>query len=247
MLRLKPTSQLSRCLQAVRPFAWKPPNNEGLLDEAMAEGERKALAERRSEAEIAEMKQNKLNFLAKQRRFINDPNNWFNKLRNMDEDELKMIPYSYMRRYGAMMHFIKRMEEDAQLKENRTFADYYRQIYRMDRLMSNEEKAADAAHDALHQTIDEVTIAGLIREEGDLFRRQPRIDPSTLCYNFEQYRRYTDLLASAKEKDDAASRKFYKMVRYVQENQTNLKDSYVRDFIAIKGYDPNMVHVPEEF
>lgn len=41
----------------------------------------------------------------------------------------------------------------------------------MDKLLSNEEKEADAAHDALHKTVDEVTIAGLIREEGDLFRR----------------------------------------------------------------------------
>lgn len=43
----------------------------------------------------------------------------------MSEDELRMIPTGYMKRYGAMMHFIKRMEDDAQLNENRTFADYY--------------------------------------------------------------------------------------------------------------------------
>lgn len=114
MLKLKTSfQQFNRCVVAARSFAWKPENNEGVLDETLAAEERKALTERRSEAEIAEMNQGKLDFLARQRRYINDPNNWFNKLRSMDEDELKMIPYNYMRRYGAMMHFIKRMEEDA--------------------------------------------------------------------------------------------------------------------------------------
>lgn len=92
-----------------------------------------------------------------------------------------------------------------------------------------------------------MTIAGLIREEGDLFRRQPRVDSRKLCYNFEQYKNYTEMFKKASEKDKEVSRRFYKMVRYVQENQTNLKDSAVREFIAVKGYDPNMVYVPKKF
>ena len=38
----------------------------------------------------------------------------------------------------------------------------------------------------------------LVREEGDYFKRQPRVDIVKMNYNFEQYRRYTDDYNKAK-------------------------------------------------
>ena len=65
---------------------------------------------------------------------------------------------------------------------------------------------------------DIVTMDELQREKGDYMKRQPRIDPSTLCYNFEQYDTYSRRLWEAKAKDDEKSRKFYKLVKYVKAN-----------------------------
>ena len=38
---------------------------------------------------------------------------------------------------------------------------------------------------------DVVTMNDLERERGDYMRRQPRINPELLSYNFEQYGRYS--------------------------------------------------------
>ena len=56
---------------------------------------------------------------------------------------------------------------------------------------------------------DIVSMKLMERERGDYMRRQPRIDPEELSYNFEQYSRYTNILAKAKKVDDERSRKFY--------------------------------------
>ena len=45
-------------------------------------------------------------------------------------------------------------------------------------------------------------IVDLVREEGDYYKRQPRVDPAKLSYNFEQFKRYSTTLASAIEKDN---------------------------------------------
>lgn len=100
---------------------------------------------------------------------------------------------------------------------------------------------------ANNQLPDNVTISQLIRDEGDLYRRQPRIDPTKLSYNFEQYKRYTKLLGEAKVKDDDEQKSFYKMVKYVKDNQSNLKDAHVRELILRKGIDPNLIEIPPEF
>jgi hypothetical protein len=41
---------------------------------------------------------------------------------------------------------------------------------------------------------DIVEMKDLVREEGDYMRRQPRVDPKKMTYNFEQYWRYTNIL-----------------------------------------------------
>lgn len=78
-------------------------------------------------------------------------------------------------------------------------------------------------------------------------RRQPRINPEELSYNFEQYGRYSQILARSTIKDRAASEKFYKLVKYVKKNVDNKKDSLVRDFTEIDGYVPELIEIPEEF
>ena len=61
-------------------------------------------------------------------------------------------------------------------------------------------------------------------------RRQPRLNPDALSYNFEQYSRYSADLARAKKVDDEKSRKFYKLVKYVKKNIDTPNDVLVYDF-----------------
>ncbi len=65
-------------------------------------------------------------------------------------------------------------------------------------------------------TPQEIKSTDLIKEEGDYYRRQPRVDIENLSYNFEQFKRYTKTLKEAKEKDDFESQRFYKMLAYVK-------------------------------
>ena len=78
-------------------------------------------------------------------------------------------------------------------------------------------------------------------------RRQPRLNPDELSYNFEQYGRYTTTLARAKKVDDERSRKFYKLVKYVKKNIDTPNDALVHDFTVNKQYDPDLIDIPEEF
>ena len=91
------------------------------------------------------------------------------------------------------------------------------------------------------------TMQNMERERGDYMRRQPRVDPTKLSYNFEQYRRYTSLLQSAKAKDDQKSMEFYKLVKYVKAFKNQKGDNIVKDFTERQGYDIDMIDIPEEF
>lgn len=68
----------------------------------------------------------------------------------------------------------------------------------------------------MNMTPLEIKSTDLIKEEGDYYRRQPRVDIENLSYNFEQFKRYTKTLKEAKEKDDFESQRFYKMLAYVK-------------------------------
>ena len=65
---------------------------------------------------------------------------------------------------------------------------------------------------------DVVNMEGLERERGDYMKRQPRVKIDEVSYNFEQYSRYSTMLASATKKDEAKSKNFYKIVKYVKKN-----------------------------
>ncbi len=94
---------------------------------------------------------------------------------------------------------------------------------------------------------DTVALKDLIKNNEDYFKRQPRIDPSKLSYNYEQYRRYTKNLTQAKIKDDFESARFYKMLKYVKDNIQTPGDPWVNKFMTQQGNDPTLITIPEEF
>lgn len=94
---------------------------------------------------------------------------------------------------------------------------------------------------------DVVTIADLERERGDYMYRQPRVKPEELSYNFEQYGRFSKMLHKASKADQVRSESFYKMVKYVKKHKDDPSDSIVYDFTQIKGFNPDLIDIPEEF
>lgn len=87
----------------------------------------------------------------------------------------------------------------------------------------------------------------LVRDEDNYFKRQPRVNPQTLNYNFEQFKRYTKMLEKAIEKDNYESKRFYKLINYIKQNASNDRDPIVRKFIYEDGNDPFKIPIPEEF
>jgi len=93
-----------------------------------------------------------------------------------------------------------------------------------------------------------VTIESLLQPDKEYFHREPRVDPSKLCYNFEQYNKYTNMLKRAKVIDDAKSERFYKLVKYVRAKQvSDPEDNIVKDFTQTQGFDADLINIPDEF
>jgi len=53
---------------------------------------------------------------------------------------MKLMPYGFLKKYGSMLHFIRRMEQEAQVSENKQYKDYYSQVKKLSKLLVDEEK-----------------------------------------------------------------------------------------------------------
>ena len=113
--------------------------------------------------------------------------------------------------------------------------------------MTNEEKELMLKEFRMAYVPDVVTPASIVRNKEDYCKRQPRVDPERLNYNFEQFKRYSYMLRKARQVDEVKSTHFYKIVKYVKENKENKSDPLVRDFTVTKGYDPDLIEIPQEF
>ena len=165
-----------------------------------------------------------------QKEFNENENAWWNRLADVDLPEFKLMPMGYIKKYYSYVTNLERYRGDFQLNENRNINDYYDQIKHLKTLLTEEQKKHLLAEFERAYIPDIVTMKDLEREEGDYMRRQPRIDPNKLSYNFEQYKRYTAQIRKAKSIDDEKSRRFYQIVKYVKANKDNTGDNIVKDF-----------------
>ena len=78
--------------------------------------------------------------LEMQKRSIEDKKAWWNKLKTMSEQEMKLMPYGFLKKYGSMLHFMRRMEQEAHVSENKEYRDYYSQVKNLNKLLVDEEK-----------------------------------------------------------------------------------------------------------
>ena len=185
-----------------RGFAWKHPDNEHLIDPQFSKAEQEA---------YDKLSQEQKDLLAKERlRLIEfrriqdaDPKDWRNVLGSMTKEEFTKLPYGFVKKYGTYLLFQRRMMLESKVRENKEqYNGYYDQVKDIDRLFTDEEKKESIDRTEDSKQPDIVKIVNLVREEGDYYKRQPRVDPAKLSYNFEQFKRYSTTLASAIEKDN---------------------------------------------
>ena len=132
-------------------------------------------------------------YLQLQKEMVNDENKWWNKLVAMSKEELELLPYSFMKKYGAYVHFMRRMGDEARLDENRSL-DYYGQIKSLNKLQTEDERSLMIKEFRKSLEPDVVTMDDLEEEKGDYMKRQPRVDLDKLSYNFEQFDLYSSKL-----------------------------------------------------
>jgi len=63
--------------------------------------------------------------LQHQRDYIDDENHWWNKLQTMTEPELKLMPLSFIRKYGSYLTNLKRYDKEFHMEENKRINGYY--------------------------------------------------------------------------------------------------------------------------
>ncbi len=118
----------------------------------------------------------------------------------------------------------------------------YSKVKHLEHLKTQEEKDAEAF---LHKRRVEADTSYLYELEGYM-TRQPRLDlkKSVGNYNYEQFREYTALYDSAKEKDTEELKQFYKMVKYARLN-ADKGDKSALSFA--KKYRLDLIEIPPEF
>ena len=109
--------------------------------------------------------------LSMQSKHYADGTMWWNKLNTMSDAEFKMMPYGFVKKYGSIIHFLKRQREEHHLSENQNLNNYYSEVKHLQKLMTDQEKADADKKFQTDQVIKKVDIAELIREDGDYMKR----------------------------------------------------------------------------
>ena len=113
----------------------------------------------------------------------------------MTDDEFKMMPIGFIRKYGSYISNMRRYEADFRLDENKNqHKGYFDQVRFLKKIMTDEEKQLMIKEFQKTQEADVVSMKDLERERGDYMRRQPRVHPDSMNYNFEEYGRYSKML-----------------------------------------------------
>ena len=113
----------------------------------------------------------------------------------MTEAEFKLMPMGFIRKYGTYITNMQSYDRTWHLEENQSIKDYFAQIKNLNRLLTAEEKNEMIEEFKRANEPDVYSMKTMERERGDYMRRQPRINPDELSYNFEMYSRYTTVLS----------------------------------------------------
>ena len=105
-----------------------PKDNTHLIPEKMMEEETKAFKERVSEKNRDILAAQRLSYLRMQRDYLDDENVWWNKLRNISEEEFKLMPMGFIKKYGSYITNMRRVDKEYHMEENKSIYDYYSQV-----------------------------------------------------------------------------------------------------------------------
>jgi hypothetical protein len=86
------------------------------------------------------MRADRLALLETKREMFEDETNWWNKLKTMTNDEMELMPYGFIKKYGTYMLKIREHQQIAHVDENKSFKGRWNEIKRIDKLMTNPEK-----------------------------------------------------------------------------------------------------------
>jgi hypothetical protein len=162
--------------------------------------------------------------------------------------EMKMMPHGFLKKYGSYLNHMTSLNYESRLEENRAFRGYYEQIKLVNKVLTDQDKEKELEHKEFLEAPEVIEQENFIREEGDYMRRQPRVDLKKHGnYNFEQFRRFTEVYEDAREKDDRKSREFYRLTKYVKENIENKNDVLVNMMTEMQSLRPELIEVPPEF
>jgi hypothetical protein len=106
---LKPTASMFK----VQCFATKDddynhwPSNIEIIDKELMLSEIKAFEETVPKDKQEALKVERKFFLQTQEAAVDKPLHWWNKLKDMPEAELRMLPFGFLKKYGSYLNFMK--------------------------------------------------------------------------------------------------------------------------------------------
>lgn len=125
---------------AQRCFVKKLESNDDLIDNAFKQQELKALEDTVTPAQKEIMDQDRLTMLATSSLESTNNKNWFVRLKTMTPAEMKLLPYGFLKKYGTFIHFLRRMEKEGLVRENKKLNGWYDQIAKENELVTDDVK-----------------------------------------------------------------------------------------------------------
>ena len=124
---------------ASRGFAkFAPPPNS--YPEGFLENEKKIFEERFTERQRTFLKARHLALLDVQSEDMKSNDLWWNRLKNMTDEELEIMPYSWTKKYGTFITSIMQAQERHKREQGAMFEDRYERIKNLDKLKTDAEK-----------------------------------------------------------------------------------------------------------
>lgn len=138
----------------------------------------------------------RLLFLQHPQELNSDNTLWWNKVRTMTDEELKILPQSFVLKFGSFINRIQENKMLTHLQINKSY-DMYNEVKKLGQLQSNAEKELIEQE---KEKLREGDTSYRYELEGYM-SRQPRLDLSKYNYNFEQFREYTALYEECRKRD----------------------------------------------
>lgn len=134
------------------------------------------------------MKADRLALIELRREDAQDPVYWWNKIRMMTDDEMELLPFNYLKKYGTFVKLLEQHETLQKEAESRSYNNRWEEVKNMTKLKTNEEK------EIYNKYVEDTWKNGEnnpedIKWENYMFR-QPRLNLGNKNFNFEEYKPY---------------------------------------------------------